>query len=116
VYMNFARDRLLAPHQRPDDPRDRHTKQDGMSQKLLDDHAKRKVRVGGVGERHDNRIHRQIGQNAERHTGGQSVPGQRTMTKSCPEIKRRGGDRYGDVKSCAKDGGLEPAAKGLLAQ
>jgi hypothetical protein len=38
------------------------------------------------------------------------------MTQRCPEIQRSGGDRYREVKRRAKDGGLEPAAKGLFAQ
>jgi hypothetical protein len=38
------------------------------------------------------------------------------MTQRCPEVERSGGDRYREVKRRAKDGGLEPAAKGLFAQ
>jgi len=38
------------------------------------------------------------------------------MTKCCPEIQRRGSNRYGEVKQRAKRGGREPLTKGLFAQ
>ena len=38
------------------------------------------------------------------------------MPKGCPEIQRRGGDRYREVKRCAKESGVDPSAEGLLAQ
>jgi hypothetical protein len=38
------------------------------------------------------------------------------MMKGCRDIKRRGGDRYREVKHCAKNGGIESSAEGLSAQ